>query len=241
MSREPNILIIDDNLEMAANLQEILEDEGVRVAVAQDGHEALSKLGENGFDLVITDIRMPGMSGIDVLKTVHQRWPRLPVIVMTAYSADSTLDEAYTAGALDVLAKPVDIDHVIGLVERVTEPNSPVLLVEDDRNLRVNLAESLMELAKVVPHTAATVADARRLSAEVDFRVAIVDVRLPDGDGVALARELEQRRPGLKIVYITGFAGQHDDLVEVLKSPQMHLLEKPFVPARLLDLVRSAV
>ena len=241
MRTEPNVLIIDDNLEMATNLQEILEDEGVRVAVAQDGPEALSKLDENGFDLVITDIRMPGMSGIDVLKTVHQRWPRLPVIVMTAYSADATLDEAYTAGALDVLAKPVDIDHVIGLVERITEPNAPVLLVEDDRNLRVNLAESLLDIAKVVPHTAATVADARRLAAEIDFRVAIVDLRLPDGDGVALARALEQRRPGLKIIYITGYAGQHGDLAEVLKSPQMHLLEKPFQPGRLVDLVRSAV
>jgi DNA-binding NtrC family response regulator len=241
MRNEPSVLIIDDNLEMAANLQEILEDEGVRVTVAQDGPQALSKLDENGFDLVITDIRMPGMSGIDVLKTVHQRWPRLPVIVMTAYSADATLDEAYTAGALDVLAKPVDIDHVIGLVERVTEPNAPVLLVEDDRNLRVNLAESLLDIAKVVPHAAASVADARRLAGEIGFRVAIIDVRLPDGDGVALARELEQRQPGLKIVYITGFAGQHTELTEVLQSPQMHLLEKPFQPARLLDLVRSAV
>jgi DNA-binding NtrC family response regulator len=241
MPTEPTVLIIDDNMEMATNLQEILEDEGVRVDVAQDGFQALSKLDEAGFDLVITDIRMPGMSGIDVLKTVHERWPRLPVIVMTAYSADATLDEAYTAGALDVLAKPVDIDHVIGLVERITEPNAPVLLVEDDRDLRVALAENLMDIAKVVPHTAATVADALRLAAEIDFRVAIVDVHLPDGDGVALAGALKQRQPGLEIVYITGNAGQHDDLAEVLKSPQMHLLEKPFQPGRLLDLVRSAV
>jgi DNA-binding NtrC family response regulator len=241
MPIEPTVLIIDDNMEMATNLQEILEDEGVRVDVAQDGFQALSKLDEAGFDLVITDIRMPGMSGIDVLKTVHERWPRLPVIVMTAYSADATLDEAYTAGALDVLAKPVDIDHVIGLVERITEPNAPVLLVEDDRDLRVALTENLMDIAKVVPHTAATVADALRLAAEIDFRVAIVDVHLPDGDGVALAGALKQRLPGLEIVYITGNAGQHDDLAEVLKSPQMHLLEKPFQPGRLLDLVRSAV
>jgi DNA-binding NtrC family response regulator len=241
MPTEPNVLIIDDNMEMAANLQEILEDEGVRVDVAADGYAAMSKLDAIGFDLVITDIRMPGMSGIDVLKAVHERWPRLPVIVMTAYSADAILEEAYTAGALDVLAKPVDIEHVIGLVERVTEPNAPVLLVEDDRNLRVTLAETLLDIAKVVPHTAATVADASRLATEIAFRVAIIDLRLPDGDGVALAHALKQRHPGLAIVYITGYAGQHDDLAEVLKSPQMHLLEKPFQPGRLLDLVRSAV
>lgn len=241
MANEPTVLIIDDNREMAANLQEILEDEGVRVVVAQDGYEALSKLGADGFDLVITDIRMPGMSGIDVLKAVHERWPTLPVIVMTAYSADSILEEAYTAGALDVLAKPIDIEHVIGLVERITEPNAPVLLVEDDRNLRVDLAEALLDIAKVVPHSAATVADARRLATKIDFRVAIIDVRLPDGDGVILAGALKERQPDLAIVYITGDAGQRDDLAEVLKSPQMHLLEKPFQPGRLLELVRSAV
>jgi DNA-binding NtrC family response regulator len=241
MPTEPNVLIIDDNLEMAANLQEILQDEGVRADVARDGFVALSKLDQTGFDLVITDIRMPGMSGIEVLKAVHERWPRLPVIVMTAYSADAILEEAYTMGALDVLAKPVDIDHVIGLVERVTEPNAPVLLVEDDRDLRVTLAETLLEIAKVVPHTAATAADALRLATEIDFRVAIIDVRLPDGDGVTLASALKERQPGLEIVYITGYAGQRSDLDEVLKSPRMHLLEKPFQPGRLLDLVRSAV
>jgi DNA-binding NtrC family response regulator len=116
MPTEPTVLIIDDNLEMATNLQEILEDEGVRADVAQDGYEALSKLDRGAFDLVITDIRMPGMSGIDVLKTVHARWPRLPVIVMTAYSADAILDEAYTAGALDVLAKPFQPGRLLDLV-----------------------------------------------------------------------------------------------------------------------------
>jgi DNA-binding NtrC family response regulator len=241
MPTEPTVLIIDDNVEMATNLQEILEDEGVRVDVAQDGHEALNKLDEHGFDLVITDIRMPGMSGIDVLKAVHERWPRLPVIVMTAYSADAIMEEAYTEGALDVLAKPVNIDHVIGLVERISEPNAPVLLIEDDRNLRVGLAEALLDIAKVVPHTAPTVAEARRLSGEIEFRVAIIDVRLPDGDGVALGHELKQAHPALEIVYITGYAAQHGDLREVLQSPQMHLLEKPFQPGRLLDLIRSAV
>lgn len=241
MGNELVVLIIDDNMDLASNLQEILQDEGVRVEIAQDGYEALDKLAPGGFDLVITDIRMPGMNGVEVLKAVHERWPRLPVIVMTAYSADAILEEAYTAGALDVLSKPVDIEHVIGLVERVSGPSASVLLVEDDRDLRVNLAEALLQIARVVPHTAATAADARRLAAAIGFRVAIIDVRLPDGDGVALACELKQRQQALEVIYITGFAGGHTDLDEVLRAPQMHLLEKPFQPARLLELVRSTM
>lgn len=241
MGNELTVLIIDDNMEMAANLQEILEDEGARVEIAKDGYEALDKLGADGFELVITDIRMPGMNGVEVLKAVHERWPRLPVIVMTAYSADAILEEAYTAGALDVLSKPVNIEHVIGLVERISAPSAAVLLVEDDRDLRVGLAEALLDIAKVVPHSAGSAAEARRLAAQLDFRVAIIDVRLPDGDGVALARELKQHHPGLEVIYITGFAGNHGDLDEVLRAPQMHLLEKPFQPSRLLELVRSTM
>ena len=241
MATDATILVVDDNSEFAENLKEILEDEGVQVDLAIDGIDAIEKLAHHGFRLVITDIRMPGMDGIAMLKEINQRWPTLPVIVMTAYSADSVLEEAYTEGALDVIAKPVDLQHLIAMVGRVTEPNSPVLLVEDDRNLRVNLSEALLDLAHVVPHVAPDYATARRLVEEVPFRVAIIDAQLPDGDGIMLGHELKEVNEQLEIIYITGFAAQRPDLKAVLGSPRMHLLEKPFAPNMLLDLVRSVV
>lgn len=241
MRSNPAVLIIDDNVAMAENLQEILEDEGVRVDLATDGYEAMRKLDEASYDLVITDVRMPGMNGIEVLKAVNERWPRLPVLVMTAYSADTLMEEAYTEGALDVLPKPVDIEQVIGLVTRVADADAPVLLVEDDRDLRVTLAEALLDVAKVVPHTTSSMAGARRLAEELRFRVAIIDVRLPDGNGVVLAHELQAAYPDLQIIYITGLSFQRGELEGVPRSPQMRLLEKPFDPTTLIELVRSAV
>ncbi|WP_428262405.1 response regulator [Haliangium sp.] len=241
MEREPAVLIVDDNPEMAENLQEILEDEGIRARVAFNGPAALDLLSGGHFDLVITDVRMPGMSGLAVLEAIQSRWPRLPVIVMSAYSSDAELAKAHSRGALDVLAKPLDIGHIIDLVQRVTDDSAPVLLVEDDRDLRVNLSEALLDVARVVPHTASDLTTARRLAAEIDFQVAIIDARLPDGDGLTFGAELRARDNPPSIIYITGYAGELDNLAAILRSPSTHLLEKPFAADRLLALIRSVV
>jgi two-component system, NtrC family, response regulator HydG len=243
MTDRATVMIIDDNIDLAENLGEILEDEHIRSEVVSDGMTALTRLEGGGFDLVITDIRMPGMDGIQVLKAIHKRWPALPVIVMTAYSSDSSLEEAAASGALGVISKPIDIEQVIGLVRRVAEPSAPLLLIEDDRALRINLAEALLDLADVVPYTAPDLATARRLLAEIPFRVAIIDARLPDGDGLQFGGELRREfGDALQIIYITGYAGELGaELEDLLQTASIRLMEKPFSPARLMDLIRSVI
>jgi DNA-binding NtrC family response regulator len=93
----------------------------------------------------------------------------------------------------------------------------------------------------VVPHAAPDYATAQRLAEEVGFRVAIIDALLPDGDGIMLGHLLKEQHEHLEVIYITGYASQRPDIQAVLRSPRMHLLEKPFAPRRLLDLVRSVV
>jgi DNA-binding NtrC family response regulator len=239
MSDRANVMIIDDNIDLAENLGEILEDEDIASEVVSDGMTALTRLESGTFDLVITDIRMPGMDGIQVLKAIHNRWPALPVIVMTAYSSDSSLEEAAASGALGVISKPIDIEQVIGLVRRVAEPNAPLLLIEDDRGLRINLSEALLDLTSVVTYAAPDLATARRLIAEIPFRVAIIDARLPDGDGLQFGTELRQQLgDAIEIIYITGYA---DELKALLDTSSIRLMEKPFSPARLMELIRSVV
>lgn len=243
MNDRATVMIIDDNIHLAENLGEILEDEDIVSEVVGDGMTALTRLEQGGFDLVITDIRMPGMDGIQVLKTIQHRWPGLPVIVMTAYSSDASLEEAAASGALDVISKPVDIDQIIALVRRVAEPKAPLLLVEDDRGLRINLAELLLGRTEVVPYTAPDLATARRLLKKIPFRVAIIDARLPDGNGLQFGVELHKEfGDRLQIIYITGFAADlGTDLNSVLQSPSIRLLEKPFAPHSLLDLIQSVI
>jgi len=239
---EPAVLLVDDNLALVDNLREVLEDEGIHTEAAATGEEALGMLEKRPYNLVITDMRMPGMDGLEVLRRIHQRWPGLPVIIMTAYARDSVLKEAQSAGALGVLPKPLDMEYMIELIGRMVGENAPVLLVEDDPNLRINLCEALLELGGVVPHAAPDAASARRLAATVPFRAAIVDVRLPDGDGVELGKELQAvyGERALPVIYITGYGPElQDTLRSLLEMPGVRVLEKPFESDNLLSLVRE--
>lgn len=105
------VLIVDDNAELAQNLGEVLELDGVRVRLAHSGEEAMRVLEADEFQGVVTDVRMPGCDGVALLRYVKHRKPQVPVVIITAYAHERTLEDAVRAGASTVLAKPLDIDR----------------------------------------------------------------------------------------------------------------------------------
>lgn len=240
MGKRPRILIIDDNVDLADNLREILEDEGLEVLVAYGGSHALEVLSAETVDLVLSDLKMPDLDGVEVLRYLKARWPALPVVIMTAFASDTLLAEAEAEGALAILGKPLDLRRLTDYVARITTSETPVLLVEDDEVLRGNLVAALRELAGVMPYPARDATTARRLAGSVAFRVAIVDIRLPDEDGVALGAYLRSRS-NVEVIYITGYRAEIADLEALVASAGVTLLEKPFVPEDLLGAVRAVL
>lgn len=208
MSRPTNsVLVIDDNVDLAENIAEILEDFGVDAQLATDATQALARFGDRAWSLVVTDVRMPGIDGLELLSLIKQRSPGTPVLVMTGYADRDTVTRAHHSGALAVVNKPLDLDAFLELVERIAAANESVLIVEDDIALCGNLTDILCEECGVLPHPAASVALARRLAAVVDFKAALIDLRLPDGNGLALARELTRRADGSPrpVLVMTGY------------------------------------
>lgn len=112
------ILIVDDNLDLAENLGEVLAQEGFRCAIADSGRAAVARLGDTRFDLVITDLRMDHGDGLTVVAAVRSRSPDTPVVLMTAYAGQVQIDQAERAGVSDVVAKPFDMAQLIELVQR---------------------------------------------------------------------------------------------------------------------------
>ena len=105
------VLVADDDLGIARSMKEILERDGCEVITASDGLEALEKLGAARFDAVLTDVVMPNMDGHELFLTIQQRWPGLPVLMMTAfhYDKDHIIKRSKLAGLATVLfKKPVD-------------------------------------------------------------------------------------------------------------------------------------
>jgi nucleotide-binding universal stress UspA family protein/ActR/RegA family two-component response regulator len=117
--RDFRILVVDDELIVRDSIKEWLEDEGFSVDMAASGPEALDKLSAKSYHLMLTDIKMPGMDGVELLKNAHKRFPDLTVIMMTAYATVETAIEALKIGALDYLLKPFDPEILVDKVFQV--------------------------------------------------------------------------------------------------------------------------
>jgi two-component system, NtrC family, response regulator AtoC len=113
-----HILIADDDQVSCQLFAETLDSEGFRVEQTTSGEEALSRLHEETPDLLIIDVRMPGTSGLEVTRIVHEKYPRLPVIVMTAFGSIETAVEAIHEGAFDFISKPMNLEELKKTVSR---------------------------------------------------------------------------------------------------------------------------
>src|SRR4030095_7491312 len=113
-----HILIADDDEVSCQLFAETLEAEGFRVEQTTSGEAALSRLGEVTPDLLIIDVRMPGTSGLEVTRIVHEKYPSLPVIVMTAFGSIETAVEAIHEGAFDFISKPMNLAELKKTVSR---------------------------------------------------------------------------------------------------------------------------
>jgi len=123
MSRNSSkkILIVDDNPNMSVLLSDILEIFEYEGAQAEDGEVALSKLKEDDFAMVFTDLRMPKMDGIDLLKAIKIQHPELPVVVITGYSLGETKNILLTERADGFLNKPFKVNEIKDLLEKLLD------------------------------------------------------------------------------------------------------------------------
>ncbi|MFB3885200.1 MAG: sigma-54-dependent transcriptional regulator [Thermodesulfobacteriota bacterium] len=131
------ILVVDDE----APIREILKKSlsqlgGFSAEVAQNGREAIEKIEGDVFDLVLTDVKMPEMDGLELLKTIRERWPDTMVILMTAYGSIETAVEAMKMGANDYITKPIDLNELSIHINRVQREN---LLLRENLQLRMEV------------------------------------------------------------------------------------------------------
>jgi DNA-binding NtrC family response regulator len=105
-----NVLIVDDEVALANTLAQRLQLRNLKVGTAYDGEQALSKLAVDKPDVVVLDLRMPGMHGMDVLREIKKTCPDIQVIILTGHGTDKDEEEAKRLGGFDFLKKPADIE-----------------------------------------------------------------------------------------------------------------------------------
>jgi two-component system NtrC family response regulator len=133
-----SILVVDDEPPQLELIGGFLKKQGFEVTLAESGETALQIFRRESFDLVLTDQRMPNLSGLDLLKAVRTVNPETPVIVVTAYGSIETAVSAIKAGATDYLTKPLNLDELLHRIEKVREHHRLVL---ENRDLREELGE----------------------------------------------------------------------------------------------------
>ncbi|HEU4407645.1 MAG TPA: response regulator, partial [Polyangiaceae bacterium] len=117
----PRVLVVDDKIEMAETLADGLFDRGYEAAACASSHKALARLQAEPFDALVTDLRMPGDDGLELLRAARKLDPNRPVIVMTAYGAVETAIESIRQGAYHYLTKPFKLDELVVYLGRALD------------------------------------------------------------------------------------------------------------------------
>jgi len=116
---EKKILIVEDDEAMRALLKDILDEEGFGAEAVSNGSDALRKLMDQPFDVIITDIQMPGLTGLDILPGIRKLQPKAPVIVITAFGSEEVRRRSFEKGATDYLEKPIRIHKLRALIHEM--------------------------------------------------------------------------------------------------------------------------
>jgi len=111
------ILIVEDDEEMRALLRDVIEEEGHKTDSVNNGSEAFRKLVKQSFDLIITDIRMPGLTGLDILPGMRKLHPEVPIVVITAFGSEEIQRKALERGANAYLEKPIHFQKLRNLIQ----------------------------------------------------------------------------------------------------------------------------
>ena len=114
------LLVVDDEEGMRETLTDILEEFGFDVDSARDGREAVDRVSERDYDLLLMDIKMPEMDGVEALTKIKSFSPQIPIIMMTAYADSSAVEEAREQGAEAVVYKPLDMGSLLAMIRELS-------------------------------------------------------------------------------------------------------------------------
>lgn len=213
------VLVVDDEAQVRDLLIERLSQEGYECRTSASADEALSRLGQQSFDVVISDLRMPGMSGLTLLQHVRQKHPRLAFIMITVEDDARIVIEAMKQGASDYLLKPSQIRTIAASVERALEKKRLELEIEQYRQrLEQMVAERTKQLTQAIEGIE------RIYDGTLEALGAALDLR----DGQTAGHSERVSRYCLRIARAFGFAGE--ELKQLARGAYLHDIGKIGIP-----------
>lgn len=223
-AKKTRLLVVDDEPGMRRTLSRIMKAKGMEVEVADCGASALQIAREFQPDVVLLDIRMPGMDGVETWQKIKPTCPDAFAVFMTAYATSERTEDALREGGLRVFSKPIDVDEVCGLIASAMRP---VLIVDDDPGFRESLQRSLRKLSFYVA-TASTPTEAEEAFRRHPRAVILLDMKLDGASGLEALRQIRTIRDDAPIILMTGFSDMQTDMQSGVDQGAQCAFTKPF-------------
>ena len=207
-----SILIVEDGQSQREMLRDFLRSEGHTVTEAENGEVGIKTVLHGHFDLVLLDYKMPGMDGMEVLKEIKRINPEIDVIIITAYGTIETAVEAMKAGAIDYITKPVELEELLILADRVAERRQ---LIQENRILKEELSKNGVTAEKII-YKSPRMAELINLAGRVAVSKASILIQGESGTGKELlARLIHQLSPRAhKPIVVVNCGALHENLLE---------------------------
>jgi DNA-binding response OmpR family regulator len=247
MPSSKRILIVDDDDDVVALLRDYFGEAGYHVDVALHGGDALTLVQHDPPDIVLLDIAMPGMDGVEVLQRIRAMHPTIPVIMLTARVDADCVRQTLAAGAFDYITKPFELASLHATVDTAVRTANKadeirrrmtvaadllrVLVIEDEQDVASVLADFVRELggqALAVP----TAEQALQALQAESIGLMMLDLRLPGMSGLDFLRRPEVRDSGIPVIVMSGVASE-PEAREALQLGGLEFLQKPVTFNRL--------
>lgn len=249
------LLLIDDEEEFLSSATTALTRRGMEIETAQHGIEGLKILAEKTIDVVVLDQKMPGMDGLEVLGHIREKFPDLPVIILTGHGSIPQAFYASRKGIFDYLSKPCDIEKLTEKIQEAFHQSSSaesiiapakeksysklrVLLVDDEAELLESLS-NVLSRRKMAVRTANSGEEALNILQDELIEVVVLDIKMPGMDGIETLKRIKRNHPAIEVILLTG----HPDVNNALQGVKLGAFDymvKPPEIEELTDTIRKA-
>jgi DNA-binding NtrC family response regulator len=233
MSNPLRVLVVDDDRRMARTLSDILDISGYQAEETYTAETAMELVLSQPFDCVITDIRMPGMDGVDLFHQIHDRLPELPVILMTAYASDDRISEGVEKGAFGVVTKPLEISQILGFLSALSDERI-IAVVDDDPSF----CKTMQEILTSRGYSVRTMTHPGEVLENLDENVhgVLLDMKMNSVGGKEILKKIREKYPDLPVVLVTGYGSEMADAIsDALEMSAFLCMYKPLDISRLLE------
>jgi CheY-like chemotaxis protein len=231
-----DILIVDDDRDLADAIGEALEMVGHRPTIAYSGTDAIEKYCGRSFDITFMDVKLPDINGVETFMTIREMDPTARVIMMTGYRIDQLLAQATDNGAIKVLRKPFAMEEILTSIDEV-RPSGLVLVADDDPDFAESAEHLLTEHGyDVLLARDGAEAIEKVIASSPDLL--LLDLRMPVMHGLDVYLELKKRNCLVPTIIVTAYPRDEINAVNALKSLAVTgCLFKPFEPEALLQAI----